>query len=87
MFTIATFNNDDITITTNYNVTKHTTNNNMTDFIQQSNINYHYKKSWYYLTGKLEQKPSHFNIWSIWSLGHIGQFNLTVFNLTNSFFY
>jgi len=56
MFVIVTFYNDDITITINYNVTKHTINNNMTNLIQQSNTNYHYKKSWYYLTGKLDQK-------------------------------
>jgi hypothetical protein len=57
MFAIATFDNDDIIITINYNVRKHIVNNNMTDLIQRSNNNYHYKKSWYYLTRKLDQKP------------------------------
>jgi hypothetical protein len=57
MLVIATFYNDDIIITINYNVTKHIVNNNMIELIQQSNINYHYKKSWYYLIRKLDQEP------------------------------
>jgi hypothetical protein len=57
MLAIATFYNDDITITINYNVIKHIVNNNMTGLIQQSNINSHYEKSWYYFTRKLDQKP------------------------------
>jgi hypothetical protein len=39
-----------------------------------------------YLTRKLDQKSTHFDICSIWPLNHIGQVDLNTSNLTNVFF-